>query len=363
MDEVLEGLVAMQRQGQRGALASLVWSSGSVPMSDRAKMLVCESGRVLGTIGGGCLEAEILSLAAEVIRTQRPQLSNFTLTEEQAGEGGLNCGGSLRILTEPVAGQEVFAGLLRARRERRACALVSGLGESRAGVPKLLVVAGQGRQGTLGSAPLNDWAAAQAEALIAGGGSEIKVLAVAPDLAGIAGPEILVEPYLPAPVLFIFGGGHVGGQVCRLAAHVGFRVVMVDDRPQFANAKRHPDAAEWVVAPMEQVFAQLPIDEQSYVLAATRGHEHDEVVIEQAIRTPARYVGMLGSERKKLLMWRRIEARGGPRERLEQVYAPVGLNIGADTPEEIAVSVVAELVRVRRGPGKQWKTKRSEITA
>jgi xanthine dehydrogenase accessory factor len=138
---------------------------------------------------------------------------------------------------------------------------------------------------------------------------------------------------------------------------------MVDDRPQFANAKRHPEAAQWVVGDMAQVFAELPIDEQSYVIAATRGHQHDEVVVEQAIRTPARYIGMLGSERKKVLMWQRLEARGGSRARLEQVYAPVGLNIGADTPEEIAVSVVAELVRVRRGAVKQWKTKTMEPTS
>ena len=135
---------------------------------------------------------------------------------------------------------------------------------------------------------------------------------------------------------------------------------MVDDRPQFANPKRHPEADQWVVGAMDQVFAGLPIDEQSFVIAATRGHQHDEVVVEQAIRTPARYIGMLGSERKKLLMWQRLEARGGARARLDQVYAPVGLNIGADTPEEIAVSVVAELVRVRRGVVKQWKTKTME---
>lgn len=355
MDDVLEAVVALQQRGQRGALSSLIWSSGSIPMSDRAKMLVVEDGGVLGTIGGGCLEAEILALAGRVIQTQRPQLSRFTLTEEQAGEGGLNCGGSLRIFTEPVGDQEIYPAILRARQEGRACAVVSVLEESSAQVPKLLVVPGQARQGTLGSAALDQWAAAQAEALIARGKNEIELVEVEP-----GGAELFVEPYFPVPVLYIFGGGHVGGQVCRLAAQVGFRVVMVDDRPQFANAKRHPEAAQWVVGAMEQVFADLPIDEQSYVIAATRGHQHDEVVVEQAIRTPARYIGMLGSERKKLLMWQRLEARGGSRARLEQVYAPVGLNIGADTPEEIAVSVVAELVRVRRGAVKQWKTKTME---
>lgn len=363
MDDVLEAVVALQNRGQRGALSSLIWSSGSIPMSDRAKMLVGEDGGILGTIGGGCLEAEILALASQVIKSQLPQLNRFTLTEEQAGEGGLNCGGSLRILTEPVGRPDLYPEIVRARQERRASALVSALGGSGREVPKLLVVAGRPWLGTLGSVPLDQWAVAQAEALIARGKNETEVVAVGPALADQGSTELFIEPYLPPPVLFIFGGGHVGGQVCRLAAQVGFRVVMVDDRPQFANAKRHPEAAQWVVGPMDQVFAQLSIDDQSFVIAATRGHQHDEVVVEQAIRSPARYIGMLGSERKKLLMWQRLEARGGSRQRLDQIYAPVGLNIGADTPEEIAVSVVAELIRVRRGTVKQWKTKTSEPKA
>ncbi|MSR81544.1 MAG: XdhC/CoxI family protein [Candidatus Latescibacteria bacterium] len=358
MDEVLEAVVALQTSGQRGALSSLVWSSGSIPMSDRAKMLVAEDGQVLGTIGGGCLEAEILSLASQVIRTQESQVSCFTLTEEQAGEGGLNCGGSLRILTEPVGSPDLYPEIVRARQERRACALVSALGAPGGEIPKLLVVTGRSWLGTLGAADLDQWAVAQAESLIGQGRNGTAVMEATPRSAGQV--ELFIEPFLPPPMLYIFGGGHVGGQVCRLAAQVGFRVVMVDDRPQFANARRHPEAAQWVVGDMGQVFAELPIDEQSYVIAATRGHQHDEVVIEKAIRTPARYIGMLGSERKKLLLWRRLEERGGARQRLDQIYAPVGLNIGADTPEEIAVSVVAELIRVRRGAVKRWKTKTME---
>ena len=112
---------------------------------------------------------------------------------------------------------------------------------------------------------------------------------------------------------------------------------------------------------MDRVFQVLDIDEQSYIVAATRGHQHDEVVVQQAIETPARYIGMLGSERKKMLMWKRIEGRGGHRARLDQVYAPIGINIGADTPEEIGISVAAELIKVRRGARKVWKTKKGGV--
>ena len=111
----------------------------------------------------------------------------------------------------------------------------------------------------------------------------------------------------------------------------------------------------------EPLPKDLPIDDQSYIIAATRGHQHDEIVVEQAIKTPARYVGMLGSERKKLILWKRIAERGGLEERLDEVFAPIGVNIGADTPEEIAVSVVAELIEVRRGPQRKWKTKKDRV--
>ena len=137
--------------------------------------------------------------------------------------------------------------------------------------------------------------------------------------------------------------------------------MLIDDRPAFANAERHPDADECIAGNIEEIFPQLPIDEQSYILALTRGHEQDELVVERAIVSAARYVGMLGSERKKLVLWKRIEERGGSRQKLDGVYAPIGANIGADTPEEIAVSVLAEIIKVRRGLHKVWKTKRAEL--
>ena len=130
----------------------------------------------------------------------------------------------------------------------------------------------------------------------------------------------------------------MGGAVGKLARSVGFEVVIVDDRPQFASPERHPEADECAVEEIGRFFESRTFDEQTYVVAVTRGHQHDEEVVERAIRTPARYIGMLGSERKKLMLWKRIEERGGERERLDRVFAPIGLNIGADTPEEIAVS-------------------------
>ena len=361
MDDILTEIVRRKEQGERMALASLVWSSGSIPMSERAKMIVAEQGDVVGTIGGGCLEAEVLSTGRTALETRENQLLRYTMTEKQAGESGLNCGGSVRIYTEviePDEASDFYGRVLAARQVRTGCALATLLkrrfdptGEGR------LWLGADGRTcGSLGTPAADRQVEERLPEVIVRERGLVCALDPSAELGEAA--EVFIEPFLPEPVLYIFGGGHVGGQICALAKNVGFRVVLIDDRPAFANPARHPQADECLVAGMEGVFAQLPIDDQSYIVAATRGHQHDEIVVEAAIKTPARYIGMLGSERKKLILWRRIAERGGDPQRLDAVFAPIGANIGADTPAEIAVSVVAELIEQRRGTPKVWKTKR-----
>jgi xanthine dehydrogenase accessory factor len=376
MEDVLQEVVAMRRQGGRGALASLVESSGSIPMSERAKMLVRDDGSVAGTIGGGCLEAEILNVGREVLSNGRAHTTRYTMTEKQAGESGLNCGGTVRIYTEPIEPDtepDLFAAVVESKSRRRECVMATVLASQK--LPdresnKLLLFPDGNRLGRLDVDGLNErveqWAGEVLQR------EKPRVFNLREETLGLDLPsrealgvarfegfEVYLEPFMPPPVLYVFGGGHVGAQICSLAKNSGFYVVVIDDRPLFANPERHPRADECVAAEIEEVFEQLPFDDQTYVVAATRGHQHDETVVELAIRTPARYIGMLGSERKKLILWDRIEGRGGDRSRLEQVYAPIGFNIGADTPEEIGISVVAELIEVRRGRVKEWKTKRA----
>ena len=375
MEDIIAEIVELKEQGKAAALASLVWSSGSIPMSDRAKMLVRENGQMAGTIGGGCLEAEVLSVGREVIETGRSRLIRYTMTEQQAGESGLNCGGRVRIFTEridPGSDVEVYGKVLQARQERKGCILATLLDEERSGGfprSRMLVLEEGEQEGSLGLDEADRQVLERIDEVLereAGMSVELALDAAQKAVLGFSPErevEVFVEPFLPPPVLYVFGGGHVGGQIIRLAKNVGFRVVVIDDRPAFASPDRHPDADEWMVVEMDQVFADLDIDNQSYIVAVSRGHQHDEKIVEKAIRTPARYVGMLGSERKKMTIWKRIEEGGGARERLDQVYAPIGLNIGADTPEEIAVSVVAELITVRRKVKKEWKSKKVEVSA
>ena len=357
MEDIITEIVRRKEQGERMALASLVWSTGSIPMSERAKMIVAEEGDVVGTIGGGCLEAEVLSAGRIALETGENQLLRYTMTEKQAGESGLNCGGSVRIYTEviePDEGADFYGRVLAARQARSGCALAT-----------LLDVTGEGRlwlgadgsiYGSLGTSEADLQVEEHLPEVLERERGLVCALAPSAELG--ESTEVFIEPFLPEPVLYVFGGGHVGGQICALAKNVGFRVVLIDDRPMFANPERHPQADECLVAGMEEVFVDLPIDDQSYIIAATRGHQHDEIVVEAAIKTSARYIGMLGSERKKLILWQRIAERGGDPQRLDAVFAPIGFNIGADTPAEIAVSVVAELIEQRRGTPKVWKTKR-----
>ncbi|MDP6041310.1 MAG: XdhC family protein, partial [Candidatus Latescibacteria bacterium] len=170
---------------------------------------------------------------------------------------------------------------------------------------------------------------------------------------------VFLESICPEPTLFLFGGGHVSFAIAQMAHSVGFRIVVIDDRPMFANKERFPMASETLTLEMETAFDHLVIDDLSYVVAVTRGHQHDKPIVEQAVKTQAAYVGMIGSRRKIALMWKELEAKGISRETLDAVYAPIGLDIGADSPEEIAVSVVAELIQVRRFQGKSQHDVRS----
>jgi xanthine dehydrogenase accessory factor len=370
MEDMVVAVHAACQGGQPFALVSLVASSGSVPMSDRSRLVVWADGRTCGTIGGGCLEAELVAVAQQVLHQQLAVLYEQTLTEEQAGAGGLNCGGTVRVYVEPIDPQAdgpVFAAAAAAWQARRACVSAVRIEPQTQRRPRpRLVLDADGRQwGSLGDptldsrlrAQLSSWDQSDEPRLV-----HLDLTAAEPSTHAVSADNVLdgtvfVEPQLPPPVLYVFGGGHIGGHLVPLARSVGFRVVLADDRPQFANADRHPGAHQWLVGEPAKLIPQLPIDAHSYIVAVTRGHQFDEPVIEHAIRTPARYIGMIGSERKKLLLWERLRARGADPDRLDRVAAPIGINIAADTPAEIAVSIVAELILARRGPPRPWRTR------
>jgi xanthine dehydrogenase accessory factor len=161
--------------------------------------------------------------------------------------------------------------------------------------------------------------------------------------------ELFVEPVVSEPILYLFGAGHVSSQIAPLASGVGFKVVVIDDRPEFADPKKFPDAMEVYPYPFEGVLDRLSIDESSYLVIVTRGHIHDRTVLAQSLNTNAKYIGMIGSRRKRNIIYENLLEEGLTQDDLDRVHAPIGLHIGAETPEEIAVSIVAELIKIRSG--------------
>jgi len=261
--DLFEEIVRMRRAGQRGALATIVHTNGSIPSYESSRMLVHEDGSIAGTIGGGCVEADVWAAAKEVMYKESPRKMVFNLNNEASYDNGLICGGTL---------------------------------------------------------------------------------------------EVFVEPILPQPILHIFGGGHISMALARCASTAGFGIVVIDDREQFANIERFPMAQE-IFTSYEKAFAELRPKASSYLVIVTRGHRDDMRVLAWAARTEARYIGMIGSKRKVLSTYKALEAEGFRPEEFERVYAPMGLEIGALSPEEIAVSITAELVAVRRNaqPGSHKK--------
>lgn len=273
--DVYEEIVRLRQLGRRGAVATIVNVRGSIPSFKTAKMLVCDDGSTVGTIGGGCVEAEVWQAAQEVMETEKPRSMTFDLNQDPKSDTGLVCGGTL---------------------------------------------------------------------------------------------EIFIEPILPPAVLYLFGAGHVAANVSKIASQAGFDVTVVDDREAYANRERFPEANEVMAEDFATALARLQPSESSFIVIVTRGHHDDMRILRWAVQTSARYIGMIGSKRKTIAIFDELRKEGIAANLFQKVHAPIGLDIGAVTPEEIAVSITAELIARRRGveralPHMSWfKTRKFEET-
>lgn len=256
MREVLQAALEAEARGERAALVTVVATEGSTPQKAGARMLVYADGRIFGTIGGGCLEAEMTWRAREAIEAGRPRLAAYDLTPEQAGEDGLVCGGRMQVFIEPIEG---------------------------------------------------------------------------------------------TPVLCLFGAGHVAQPLARMAKACGFRVELADDRVKFANAERFPEADLIVLDDFPAAAEKMTLGPSSYAVVVTRGHKGDGEALRAVLGRGLRFVGLLGSRPKVVHIFAALREQGVAAEQLASVHAPLGLEIGAQTPDEIAVSILAEMIAVRRG--------------
>jgi xanthine dehydrogenase accessory factor len=308
------------REGASGALATVARVRGSTPVPAGTKMLVGAAGRLIGSVGGGCVEAEVIGAALEAQRRRAPALLTHHLNADLAGDLGLSCGGTVDIFVEPLVADESYVSVL----------------ESAATAESGLV-----RTATEWSSP----PVKTFESLRAGGSG-----------AGVAATltrdgRFMEERLIQAPRVFVFGAGHVGAAIARAAAAAGFRVVVIDDRAEYADPSRFASDVGVLAADVGDALARYPLTAADAVVIATRGHRNDALILERVATSPAGYVGLLGSKRKKAVVTKGLAKAGVPAKSLGRVRVPVGLAIGAVTPEEIAVSVVAELIAWRRGEG------------
>jgi len=334
----------LAESGVNGTLASVSRQRGSCPMASDAKMVVAEDGRRWGTVGGGCIESDLAAASLEVAESGEPRFVSHTLTADSAGDLGLSCGGTAEFFLEPIVRSPamvcLYSGVAKAIRERTPVVVFTGVDWAAGPKKAARFLGGETHAEQLGIGDLE--VTASMEKMVGSGRSTYF-----DEAAGV-----LVEAIPRKPRVVIFGAGHVGVEIAKVAAGVGFHVVVYDDREEFANAERIPWAHDVRVADFRTVFDHLECDADDFLLATTRGHNFDALIIEHAAVSSAGYVGMLGSKRKRAVIFRALEAAGVPKEALARVSTPIGLDIGADTPAEIAVSVVAELVKVRRMGGR-----------
>jgi xanthine dehydrogenase accessory factor len=325
-------------------LATIISTSGSTPASALSKMIVKNSGTVsVGTIGGGCMEGDVILHANRLYQTGKAEVMTFHLNEDDI-ESGLICGGSLDVLIEPVlkTHKSLFQELKSFRDEGEDCVLASLLsGEGKIEWKQLILCS------SCSALPL----ASRVPHLTKDLDESIKKAHHRQETQRVELPfgELILEPSTGTPNLIIFGGGHISKFLSQTATIAGFRVTVIDDREKYANPQRFPEADKTIVSDFTSVFDNLKISKSTYIVIVTRGHNYDEQVLEHAIKTPAKYIGMIGSKRKVLTTYEHLRERGITGEQLKRVYAPIGLDISAVTAEEIAISIIAEVIRIRRG--------------
>ena len=331
-------------------VATVVRTSGSTPQKSGAKLLVREDGSGVGTLGGGCVEGDIWFAAQELLkRGGDAELRDYQLNEDLAAQDGLVCGGTMYFLIDPVRQTDPYRDFAAQAADAYAggppMAIVNvtaAPSDSDVVVgAKMLVRENGDTQGGLGDSVLEAMTVTKARDLMAMGKNDY--------LRFDDGVECYIEAYTTPPTLVLVGGGHVSKAIAPIAKSVGFRIFVFDDREQFSNPQRFPEADITMVGDYRDGLGKLPVNTNSFVVVATRGHQFDDAAVSGALGTPASYVGLLGSKRKTILIFEELLRNGFDADELRRINAPIGLDIGGRTPEEIALSVMSEIIAFRLG--------------
>lgn len=321
-------------------VATIFDKSGSAPRTAGAKMAVRQSGILAGTIGGGRLEADAVRMAAEVFHSRQSVIQAFNLSGQDADGMDMICGGQGEILLDFVDAEDrnnlaIYQGICAALERREKAWLITALGTAGPARQQCLIKQDGGLIGHFDGEP-------RFLAKLTAGPAKISIHAEVLD-----GRRFLVEPIRHGGTAYVFGAGHVSQKIVPLAETVGFRTVVFDDRSEYANRERFPGPTEIVMLDSFDRLPELAVEEDSYLVIVTRGHLHDKTVLEWALRTDAGYIGMIGSRRKRDKIYAALAEKGFGQADFARVYSPIGTDIDAETPEELAVSIVGELIKVR----------------
>jgi xanthine dehydrogenase accessory factor len=339
---IFSSIANLLDHGEDLVVATIVSRSGSAPRAVGARMIVRQDGASIGSIGGGLLESRVQDLAREAFGHGQTVLNKYPLIAGEAGRMGMVCGGVVQVLVQfldssPSGDLELYRELAAIQKARKQARLITELPpdfETPAMVAQSLL---------------------RSEGAIVGNLDQQAVLALTaqvgagqPQLISHQGKLYLVESLGREGTVYIFGAGHVSRQLAPLTQNVGFRTVILDDRREFVNREWFPTADELMVLDSFQgALGGLEINGDSYLVLVTRAHAHDQTVLRQALATQAGYIGMIGSRRKRDAIYAALGQEGFSRPDFDRINSPIGLAIGAETPEEIAVSIVAELIQIR----------------
>ncbi len=351
MEVVYSELVKSLENNKPCVIATAIRTQGSTPQKVGTKLLVREDGSTAGTIGGGCVEHDIQIEAMNLLldKESKPFVREYEMNEEMAAEQGLVCGGTMWFLIEPVWHPEPYLSyareILEAYRGKpylAVASVVKAAPRMSAGVGTRLVVHSDGTVGGgLGVEALDSQVTNTAMSMMREGIHHF--------MLKDKEIEVFIEVMGTPLTLIVFGAGHIGKSLSRMTRLLGFRFVIVDDREDYANKELFPDADDVLAMDFVESMKQLPLNPGTAVVVATRGHRHDYYVLKELIKYPVGYLGMVGSKRKQILIYEELFAGGVALEPLLKVKSPIGLNIGARTPEEIALSIMAEILMWRNG--------------
>ena len=336
MRDIVEGLAAWRAAGHSFAVATVVRTWSSAPRRPGAAMAVNEHGEVIGSVSGGCVEGAVYAAAEEVLKSGKAQRQTYGVSDGDAFEVGLTCGGTIELLIQPDVAMTEPDEVIAAIRQGRPVAT--------AAVPDAeLVIWPDRTAGTLGDRGLDHAAEQQAAGMLAAGATGVVHLGRHGEQR-LDETEVFVQTYLPPPRMIVFGAIDFAGAVARIGHFLGYHVTVCDARAVFATRKRFPDADDLIVQWPHQYLESTAVDERTVLCVLTHDPKFDVPLLEVALRTPARYIGVMGSRRTHDDRMRRLRDAGVSAAQLARLSAPIGLDLGARTPEETAVAIAAEII-------------------